>query len=83
MKLITRKGVDKMPNTNELRRLRKYHELTLQNMADLLNIDLRTYINKENGISQFKMNEMYIISQKFNKSMDEIFLPKNFMKHEV
>ena len=72
-----------MPELNELRKLRKYHEMTCQDMADLLHIDIRTYINKENGVSQFKLNEMYLICKKFKKSMDEIFLPLDFMNHEV
>lgn len=69
--------------TNELRKLRKYHELTCKDMAKLIGVDTRTYINKETGISQFKANEMYIIARRFNRSMDEIFLPNNFMIHEV
>lgn len=68
---------------NELRRLRKYNELTYKDMAKLLNVDERTYYNKEKGLSQFKLNEMFIISREFSKSMDEIFLPSDFMIHEV
>ena len=67
----------------ELRKLRKYHELGYQDMANLLGIDMRTYINKEKGVTQFKLKEMYIISVKFKKSMDEIFLPENFTYDEV
>lgn len=66
-----------------LRRLRKFHELTYQDMANLIDCDIRTYINKEKGVTQFKMEEMFIISKKFKKSMDEIFLPSDFMIHEV
>lgn len=69
--------------TNELRRLRKYHELTYKDMADLIHVDPRTYRNKEKGISQFKANEMFIIAEKFKRPIDEIFLPENFMNHEV
>jgi len=69
--------------SSELSKLRKYNELTYKEMGTLLNIDERTYYNKEKGLSQFKLNEMFIISRKFNKSMDEIFLPNNFMIHEV
>lgn len=72
-----------MPVLDELRKLRKYNELTCQDMADLLGIEARTYINKENGLSQFKLNEMFLICKKFKRSLDEIFLPKNFMIHEV
>ena len=63
----------------ELRRLRKYHELTQEDMAELIGVDVRTYSNKERGISQFKLNEMVIISRKFKKSIEDIFLNKKFM----
>ncbi|ALX50708.1 Cro/Cl family transcriptional regulator [Lentibacillus amyloliquefaciens] len=52
-------------------------------MANLLNIDVRTYINKENGVTQFKMNEMFIISKMFKKPIEEIFLYDDFMLREV
>ncbi len=48
-------------------------------MADLIGVELRTYVNKEKGVSQFKLNEMFIISRKFGKSIEEIFLFENFM----
>lgn len=67
----------------ELRKLRKYHELTYDDMAKMLKIQTRTYINKEKGITQFKLNEMYIISRKFGKPMDDIFLPNKFMEREL
>lgn len=63
--------------------LRKYHGLTQKDMADELEVDLRTYINKEHGDSQFKINEMFIIAKKLNTPIGDIFLPPNFMKHEV
>lgn len=31
----------------ELRRLRKYHELTLEDMGKMIGVDARTYSNKE------------------------------------
>jgi len=68
-----------MVDCNELRRLRKYHELTLEDMGKLIGVDARTYSNKEKGISQFKLNEMVIISNHFKKSIEDIFLSKSFM----
>ncbi len=59
--------------------LRRYHNLTQEQMADFLNINLRTYILKEKGTSQFKLNEMYAISRKFDIPIDDIFLPPDFM----
>lgn len=63
--------------------LRRYKGLTQKEMAKLLGVDLRTYVNKEHGISQFKANEMFIIAQKFKMDIGDIFLPTNFMKREV
>lgn len=84
MKSNQRGGGQKLSNANELlRRLRKYNELTYKDMADLINVSPRTYSDKEKGISQFKQYEMFIISRRFQKSIDEIFLPENFMIHEV
>lgn len=63
--------------------LRKYKGFTQKEMAEHLQVDVRTYINKENGSSQFKANEMFYIAQLFEMNISEIFLPPNFMKHEV
>lgn len=72
-----------MKEFQELRKLRKYNEMTYEDMANLLGVDKRTYYNKEMGITQFKANEMFIISRKFNRSVDEIFLTTDFMNQEV
>lgn len=60
-----------------------YNRLTQQNMADLIGVDKRTYVNKEYGVTQFKANEMFLIAQRLGKGIEEIFLSTNFMKHEV
>ena len=67
----------------KLAALRRYYNISQKEMADLIGVDLRTYINKENGQSQFKANEMFAIARKFQMPIDEIFLPTNFEKHEV
>lgn len=72
-----------MKSFEELRKLRKYNEMTYEDMAELLGIDKRTYFNKETGVTQFKANEMFIISREFKKTVDEIFLTTDFMNHEV
>ena len=72
-----------MSNETELTRLRRYFGYTQQDMADLIGVRLRTYINKEKGISQFKLKEMFLISDKFKKPIEEIFLPEDFMPHEI
>jgi len=67
----------------KLIRLRKYFGYTQKQMAEYLNVDERTYINKEHGNTQFKLNEMFLIARKFNMDVGEIFLPTNFVNHEV
>lgn len=63
--------------------IRRSKKITQEDMAKLLNIDVRTYQNKEKGVTQFKQNEMFIIAKFFNKKIDEILLPTNFENHEV
>lgn len=55
--------------------LRKERDVKQQELADLLNINVKTYNFKETGKSQFTMNEMFKISDFFGKSVEEIFLP--------
>ena len=68
---------------NKLIAWRKYHGITQKEMAEHVGIDVRTYINKENGVTQFKANEMFMIAKKLNKEISELFLPPDFTKHEV
>lgn len=63
--------------------IRRGSMLTQSDMAKIINVDLRTYQAKERGESQFKLNEMFAISEYFGMTMEEIFLNKNFMKHEA
>lgn len=62
---------------------RKYYGITQKEMADKIGIDVRTYINKKQDISQFKVNEMFAIAQILQKDISEIFLPTDFTKHEI
>ncbi len=64
-------------------KIRKASFETQSDMGKLINVDLRTYQNKEMGISQFKQNEMFIIAKHFNKLIDENVLPTNFANQEV
>ena len=54
---------------DKLIRLRKGNLITQNSMAKLINVDLRTYQNKERGDTQFKQNEMFAIAKFFNKKM--------------
>lgn len=54
---------------------RKFKGLTQKQMADHIDVDVRTYINKEQGVTQFKANEMFLIAKILQKDISEIFLP--------
>jgi DNA-binding XRE family transcriptional regulator len=64
-------------------RLRKENILTQKQVADRLKINLNTYIRKENGESQFKANEMFILSKLFGKRIEEIFLPTDCINNAI
>lgn len=55
-------------------KLRKEHNLSQKDIADALQINLTTYINKELGKSQFKANEMFTLRNLFQKRIEDIFL---------
>lgn len=54
--------------------LRKENKISQKKLAKELNINVASYINKELGKSEFKLSEMYKISDYFGKSMEDIFL---------
>lgn len=62
---------------------RRFNGITQKQMAEIIGVDVRTYINKEQGITQFKANEMFKIAQILKKDISEIFLPTDFTKHEA
>lgn len=62
---------------------RKFYGITQKEMADKIGIDVRTYINKEQGLSQFKANEMFLIAKILKKDISEIFVPSDFISHEI
>lgn len=67
----------------KLASIRRYKNLSQKYMADLIGVETETYSNKERGVTQFKSSEMFIIAKEFGMRIDEIFLPPNFIKHEV
>lgn len=58
-------------------RLRKENGLTQYDVADMLNLNISTYQNKETGKSSFRDYEMFILKDYFGKPLEEIFLPSN------
>lgn len=67
----------------ELIKLRRIHGVSQKKMAKLLNINPATYSDKENGKTDFKLKEIYIIAILFNKKIEEIFLPPNIEKTDI
>ena len=65
-----------------LEKIRKGNLETQEFLANLIGVDVRTYQNKEAGVSQFKLNEMFVIANHYGKPIDKIFLPTNFEKLE-
>ncbi|MDT2485545.1 helix-turn-helix transcriptional regulator [Enterococcus hulanensis] len=59
-------------------RIRKEHGETQTDLASLLNLSVEGYRLKENGVSQFKSDEMFLIAEHFNLNLDEIFLPTKY-----
>jgi len=57
----------------KLKAWRKFHGYTCKDMANLIEVSPRTYYNKEQGITQFKANEMYKIADLFGMTLDEVF----------
>lgn len=49
-------------------------------IANLLGISETSYRKRELGKLQFKMNEMFAIAKHYNKSIEEIFLPRKSTK---
>lgn len=47
--------------------------MTQSQIAELLGISKQAYYLKENGKTDFKLSEMRILANFFNKSLDELF----------
>ena len=58
-------------------RVRKENNMTQEEVANLLNISKSAYQNKEASRSSFRDYEMFMLSEYFDKPLDEIFLPPN------
>lgn len=55
--------------------IRKNRNISQQELADLINISLNQYSNKEKGKYKFNCDEMFEISHYLNLKIEEIFLP--------
>lgn len=67
----------------KLIKLRKSRKISQEDMANMLGINIRTYSLKENGKTDFKLEEIFIIAKFFNKHVEEIFLPRNIRNTDI
>lgn len=56
--------------------LRKHNNLTQSELADSIGISTRNYADKELGKKAFSLDEAFKISDYFNLTLNEIFLPR-------
>lgn len=59
-------------------RLRKERKLYQEHVAKLIGVSTNAYGMKERGEQQFTADEMFLLSDYFDRPMDQIFLPRNF-----
>lgn len=59
----------------KLKGLREFHKISKEEMARLTGIGTDTYRKKEDGWTQFKLNEMFAIAQRFNMRIEDVFTP--------
>jgi len=65
-----------------LMEIRKKGKESQKDLAHLLKISEESYRNKELGKTQFKMDEMFIISNHYDRKIEDIFLPRKFTYRE-
>lgn len=63
--------------------LRRYRNMTHEEMGKLIGVNKATYSNKERGLSQFVCSEMFIIADHFDMRIEDIFLNPNFENVEA
>lgn len=66
----------------KLEDIRELNNDTQEELASLLNINTTTYRRKEKGDAEFKASEMFIIADKYNMNIGDIFLPTKFTNSE-
>lgn len=53
-------------------------KMTQQEVADYLGITVQTYRAKEKGHYEFTQDEMFALSELFDKDLNDIFLPRKY-----
>lgn len=62
----------------KLKHLRKVYNVRQEDLAKYLKIALKTYSNKEMGITKFTSDEMFALASYFKRSIEDIFLPTTY-----
>ena len=63
--------------------LRNKYNFSREDIATALEMSERAYAMRERGEIQFKMNEMFAISEIFSVPLDHIFLNRNSTDTEI
>lgn len=58
-------------------------KLTQEDVAKALGISEVAYRNKENGVNEFKMSEMFKLSDMFNTPIGDLFLRNDDTKRNI
>ena len=66
----------------KLYELRKKAGLNQADLAKKIGISVNQYGKKERGQQEFTQDEMFLLSNFFNKSISDIFLPRKSPKQE-
>lgn len=66
-----------MQCNERIRALREDHDLTQQNIADLIHVGQRTYADYEGGKTRIPLDSLLIIAKYYNVSMDYITCASN------
>lgn len=61
----------------KLIQLRKERGLSQKDVADVIGIDVRSYIPREHGTVPFRADEMFKLRDYFDVAIEDIFLPRN------
>lgn len=61
-----------MKYNERIRNIREDHDLTQQNIADLLHIGQRTYADYESGKTRIPIDSLLILARYYDVSMDYI-----------
>ncbi len=65
-----------------IKNFRESQNLKQEDFAKIINVSTVNYSKKENGIVKFSLREARLISQHFNKPIEDIFFAEEVSKSE-